>query len=71
MILFDESVEKVVGLVKTIMTKGFADGAWGGVVPVRYDPLWSMTHRFAASMFRFWLTIEATRFPSRSMARYR
>ncbi len=46
MILFDEIIEVMVGLMKNIMTKCFADGAWVGVVPVRYDPLWSMTHRF-------------------------
>ncbi len=48
MILFYEIVEKVIGLVKNIITRCFADGAWVGVMPVRYDPLWSMNPSFQA-----------------------
>jgi hypothetical protein len=76
MILLDPIGEIVIAAMDDLISQDLADGTGVGIMPIGRDPLWGRTNhvdglrrskRLAASIFRFSLTIESTRFPSRSM----
>jgi hypothetical protein len=80
MVLLDPIVEVAIAAMDDLTTKDLADGTGRGIMSIGGDPFWGVagdveslrrSKRLAASRSRFSLSIESTKLPSRSMARYR